>query len=476
MNWRNPLSALHIAVLTTAFILSGCESRADRVRSAFEQYEAAMAASDLPAARKALVQLVAQEDGVSRYWLELGKSQLARAEFAAAYNSFVRAHELDRANPEILGVLTQLALRSGELQRAEEHARQLELVAPGDPAVGLTYGYAALSRDDIAGATEQVTKLLEASPYDPSAKVLMSRILLQSGKSDEAIAVLREQIRIQPSDELALRGLLAVEERQDDWRAAATTARALVKWQPRDRDLRRRLVETELRAGNVGAALEATRPGLADGDPVQLERLLAPWVATGHAAAAAVPIFDAAKSASGERRLVLARFLAAAGKPRLVITLTRDAATLPVEASNLTANALFGAALGSLSNGRSGLDRLNAALAVDPANGDALRGRASLLIMKGSNDQAVEDARRLVATHRLSADARLFMAGIYTHAGRDEDARRVLWDAFHEISPNHAIYGALKSSVARSDGAAAAERLAQEFDDQRTAAMGRSFL
>ncbi len=475
MNFRTPFRAFLLSALGSAFLLGGCQSNDELARGAFDQYQAAMATGDLLAARRALIKLVAEDDSVSQYWVELGKTQLALADFGGSYGAFVRAHELDRANPQILTLLTQLALRSGNLARAEEHAHELELVAPDDPAVPLTYGYVALRRNDLAGANEQVAKLLAAAPYEPSAKVLRARILLQSNKPDDAIALLRDQVRLQPSDEQGLSALLDIYERRDEWPEAAATARSLIHWQPSQKDLALRLVEDQLRAGQKQDALAETVKLLADANPQQVERLLALWDMTGDQAIVVGRAAAIAAGIDGERRLAVARFLTFGDQPALALPLTRDLATRPVTPSNVTANALFGTALMRAARDPAGLQRLAAVLALDSNNADALRGRAEALSKAGQHKQAIEDAMRLVSASRDSVPARLLLSRIYAAAGRRDDANRTLWDAFHDIPANRQIYEALRSVVQKAEGSAGAKRLAEEFDDQRDVVMSRSF-
>ena len=475
MNNCKSLCAFRMAVLVFGGLLGGCNSSADRAQEAHGRYELAAASGDLPATRRALRELVAADDDVADYWVELGKTELALGDYGAAYGALERAHELDRANPAILAALTQLALRSGELQLAEGHARKLELVAPEDPAVRLTYGYVALRRGDFNEANEQVAGLLAAAPYDPSANILRSRILLRSGQTDKAVELLREQIRQSPSDELSLRALLPVHELYEQWPDAAVLARSLTVLQPKDQSLRARLVENELRAGQVNAALNDTAGALGSASPREIDGLLSPWLATGHAKMVVGVVAKAAGQAEGERRLALARFLASAGEQAKVAVLVREQGVLPLAPPNLAANALYGSALVATGSAQAGSDRLNAVLAMDPANADGLRARAQLRSRAGSHKGAIEDAQKLVASDRKAPAARLLLARIYVAAGRPADARRVLWEAFHDIPADRTIFEALRAFVNASDGPGAVSRLTKEFDDQRNVQLTRSF-
>ncbi|QIK79118.1 hypothetical protein G7077_09635 [Sphingomonas piscis] len=455
--------------------LAGCQSRQDRAGEAYQRYQAAAAAGDLSGVRQALLRLVSADDTVAEYWAELGKVQLQLGDYSAAYEAFLHAHELDPANASILAILTQITLRSGNLEQAEQRARELEIVAPEDPAVRLTFGYVALRRGDIEEANRQADLLLASAPYESSAKVLRARILLRSGESQQAIDVLREQVRLQPSDEPSLRALLSIYEFRELWPDAAATASHLLRLQPADGQLRAQLIESELRAGRALVAAQVTIEGLKSANATQIEKLLYPWVALGTQREIARAVFKFGKAATGARREAFARFLIAANQPQWVIELTQDAATLPINPTNAVPNALYGLAMARIGQRAAGLDRLNQVIAMDSSNADAIRGRAELRSAAGDHRLAIEDVQRLITLERQSAQARLMLARIYLAAGLPNDTRRTLWDAFHEITADRTIYVALRNWLLRTEGNDAAIRLSKEFEDQRNQRMARSF-
>src|SRR5882724_7238590 len=65
------------AWLSAVVIIAGCSSSDSRARAALGEYQTASAANDLPAARRALLELVQAKDDVAEYWAELGKVQTA---------------------------------------------------------------------------------------------------------------------------------------------------------------------------------------------------------------------------------------------------------------------------------------------------------------------------------------------------------------------------------------------------------------
>src|SRR6476646_9073394 len=134
-----------VAWLCAAVAIAGCNLSDSRARAALAEYQTASAANDLPAARKALLELVRAKDDVADYWAQLGKVQAAMGSYNDAYYAFTRAYELNRSNPALIRALTQLALRSGDLTQAQARAEELEVLSPGDPWIKLVKGWTAYS-------------------------------------------------------------------------------------------------------------------------------------------------------------------------------------------------------------------------------------------------------------------------------------------------------------------------------------------
>src|SRR5438045_3147301 len=178
---------------------AGCSSSDSRARAALGEYQAASAANDLPAARRALLELVGAKDDVADYWAELGKVQAAMGSYGDAYYAFTRAYELNRSDPNLLRALTELALRSGDLTQAQAKAEELEILAPGDPWVKIVKGWSAYAEMHFDEAIAVSDEMLAASPNDPVALALKARSLVSMQRPDAAIDLLNKQIQAQPS-------------------------------------------------------------------------------------------------------------------------------------------------------------------------------------------------------------------------------------------------------------------------------------
>src|SRR5947209_5244244 len=205
-----------VAWLSTAVALAACSSSDSRAQAALGEYQAATAANDLPAARKALLELVLAKDDNADYWAELGKVQAAMGSYNDAYYAFNRAYELNRSDPTLVRSLTELALRSGDLTQAQARAEELDVLSPGDPWIKMVKGWAAYSEHHFDEAVAISDSMLATAPFDPTATALKARALFAMHRENDAIDLLTKQIKAQPSDAASLALLAKIYERQDN--------------------------------------------------------------------------------------------------------------------------------------------------------------------------------------------------------------------------------------------------------------------
>ena len=464
-----------VAWLSAAFLVPGCSSSDTRAEAALGEYQSAAAANNLWGARNALLKLVRAKDDVADYWAELGKVQAAMGSYGDAYYAFTRAYELDRSNPELVRVLTELALRSGDIGMAQAHAQELEVLNPGDPWVKLVKGWAAFSESRYDQALNVSDQLLAATPFDPSATVLKARALTSLNREDEALDLLTKQVQSQPADVGGLTLLAKVYQRRMDWTKVADITRRISQLAPQDQQNMLVLIEAALRAGNVTLAREASFKLLQPrADPTLITSVLDRWIDYWPSPQR---IEDAKRIATGAgpaQRLIYAAFLSRIGSPVDAIRLVGGAATLPVNAENTEANAVLGDALlrgGKLAEAK---PRLDAVIAFDPGNSTALRARAELEIRTRQAEAAVEDAQKLITVLPSSARDRLLLARAYSAAGNRPWMQRTLWAAFQDIPGDEEIYAALRST--RNGGSEAMSQLQAEFERQRAAKLNRGLM
>lgn len=478
MKVRSPFfAACCIAATALSLVLSGCNSAESRANAALGDYQAAMAAGDLRTARSALLRLVAAQDDNPTYWENLGKVQLQLQSYPDAYYAFTRAYELDRANTDVLGTMAQLALLSGNVDMAEDHARKLELLAPDHPAVKLAYAYVALRRQDLDEADRQSDRLLEIYPYDPSAKLLKARILLTRGKKEEAVALLEGQVKAKPDDIGSLKALVAIQQRNADWPAVVKAASRVLAVNPKDREAGLAGVDAAFRANDIRAAQSASEPFLTpQSSPDDVDAVLRIWATRWKSPNALAEARRLAASATPDQQLAYATYFNAAGSPKDAAALVGSAPRLPVNRGNMSANAVIADYLALTGRASQAKQLFDSILKMEPDHVTALRGRINLEIRTGQAKAAIIDAQRLVSVAPQSARDRILLANAYAAAGDGRQLDRTLWNAFHEIPANFELYEALRAHVSRTQGPEAQQRVEAEFQQQRDVSLSRTFI
>jgi len=182
-----------------------------------------------------------------------------------------------------------------------------------------------------------------------------------------------------------------------------------------------------------------------------------------------------ANAASGqEQRLVYAAFLSRVGSAADALRLAGNAATLPINAQNAEANAVFADALSRTGNLGGAKARFDAVLAFDPGNATALRGRSELELRTGNARAAVEDAQKLTTVLPNSSSDRLLLSRAFAASGDRAWAERTLWTAFQDIPADERIYAALRAT--KSGNVDAMNDLQAEFARQRGAKVRQGLL
>lgn len=459
------------ALAALALFLPGCDSRASRAAAAFNQYQAAAAAGDLAGQRTALLALVAANEDNPTYWVELGKTQLQLKNLSQAYYAFTRANELNRSDGDTLRFLTQIALQTGNLAEAEQHSRELDLVAPGDPMVRVTGGLIALKRNDFDSALRQADTILETAPLDSNATLLKARALVGLGRTPEATALLEQQVAHQPRDAASIKGLLDLARKAADYPRVVVLGRQYLALTPADHETALTVIEAAFRAGNIAAARELSSPFLtARARPEETGAVLDLWRTYWRGPE---PLAIAARlgaTAGGIQRVAYAHYLNLANQPAAALKLVASAAQAPPSPASMDARAIYFDALARLGRRQEARAGLQDVLTRDPDNDLALEAIAPLLADLGDRQGALNAARKLVTVVPASIDARLILVRSYELAGDRGTAERTLWDAFHEIPAAERIYTRLRAYLGpQSDEA-------RRLDDEYAAQVQRKIL
>jgi predicted Zn-dependent protease len=479
MKVRSPFfAACCFAATALSLLLTGCNSAESRAQDALADYQQASAVGDARAARIALLKLVAAEDGNPDYWAELGKLQVQLGAYNDAYYAFTRSHELDKGNAEVLSTLTQLALLSGNLDLAEDHAQTLELLQPGHPAIKLTYGYVALRRGNLDEAERRADQLLVEFPRESGANLLKARVLLTRGQNEDAIRLLETQTKVVPQDAGSWKALMALHERRGNWPGVVAAATRLHAINPRNPQTAYTAIDAAFRSGDVDAGLRLSEPFLRpDAPPDQVDAVLTIWAERWNTPKAVTEAKRRIASGNPQHLFAYATFFNAVGRPEDAATLLGGATPrLPVTVTNMTLNALIATSMAMLGQQREAQQLFDAVLAEEPDHVYALRGRINLEITTGQAKAAITDAQRLVSVVPDSARYHLLLARAYSAAGDQRQVDRTLWNAFHKIPANVLLFEALRDHVRRSGGPEAVARVEAEFQQQQDGQLSRDFL
>lgn len=476
MNIKMMLPFRHAALVLTALLMTGCDTKAARVEAAFAEYQAAAARGDLRGTRNGLLKLVAADEDVPEYWVELGKVQIGLGAISDAYYAYTRALELDRDNPEVLSMLTQVALRSGELELAEDYAHQLELLVPNDSSVKLTYGIIALRRGDLKAASDRASQIMANQPNSSDAKVLQSQVLMKMGRVDEAVALLSKQVQTRPKDVTSHRALASIYDRLGDFRKAAETRKAIWNLDRTRHQSAIDYVEAALRAGDIAGARAASIEMMQPDAPIAVvQAMLDHWRQLWPGTARLQEARRLAGPASRDQKLVYATFFNDVGSPTDAIRLVASEARVPVSSANIIPNSIMATSLLLGGNFPEADRRIEGILEIDPDNVDALRSRAKLKMARKQPGSALNDARKVVSLSPGTAGDRVLLAQIHQANGDRRAAGRVLWEAFRDLQGNEEIHQTLRKYLARSDDIEAIRKVDREFEDQRQAMITKEF-
>lgn len=438
---RTTIPALFLLTLA----LPACKSAQSRAQEAYARYQVATAANDLAASRRALLDLVSAKDDVAENWSELGKLDVQMGNYRDAYSAFNRAHELDRANPEILRILTQLALRGGDARSAQRNAQELDIVAPGDPWVKITAGYSALSQHRFDEALSTSDAIMKVTPDDPSAIVLKARSFLGLGRNADALKLLQDHVHFQPGDIGSWRLIARLYERATDWPNVAKSSAHLLQSTPLDRDAALLYIKASFQSGDIAAARRESLLLLQpNADPALVSAILDRWADYWTSDQRAGEARRLGQSAKPAPKLAYAAFLNRIDRPVDALALAAPYASLPVRADNVDANAIVADSWAKSGRAGEAKSRLDAVLVYDSGNALALRSRAELLLRVRQAPLAILDAQKLVTVAPQSARDRILLSQCYAAAGNVDGAKRVLWDAFQDIKASELLFLALK--------------------------------
>lgn len=465
---RSPGMLASFAMAATMAVAACAAAADDEVARARGEYQAAMIAGDLPAARGAMLRAVQAKDDDAGLWVDLGRAQLGLGDVSGAYYAYSRATELDRTNVEALQILADVSVLARKPREAERYADQILLLQPDAPGPLLTKGFVDLARNRPDDAARKADAVLAMRPFDAGASILKARALSANGRFAEAAELLEAQVAAKGPDKNVLSTTLGLYRRGGDGPAVLRTLARLAAIDPANPERALDHAAELYRAGDAGAARAiATRLADASPPPERLGRILSLWSAHEDREQAARNVEASAGRASPAARVQYADFLVRAGRPARAQDILRDQAGLPISSANADAVAVFAAARAGRGDVRGALPMLDAVLRFDPGNDLALRARVDLDLAAGRSDRTLADARKLTIANPQSASDRIRLARCYALRGNRSLAETTYWTAFSEIPGDALLYETFRTFLAKSNRPEAVARLTRRYAEQK---------
>ncbi len=131
------------------------------------------------------------------------------------------------------------------------------------------------AEDDIAGLSKHYLELLKVYPRRIGVMKRHSRVLLQAGETDKALAKFLEVVRLTPGDRGNKEQYLSLLVQAKKYAEALTAAEELTKQYPADREILVRLARIQHTAGKSDEAKQTVLAYLAKSDKSELEYLRA---------------------------------------------------------------------------------------------------------------------------------------------------------------------------------------------------------
>ncbi|HEX4385072.1 MAG TPA: tetratricopeptide repeat protein [Myxococcales bacterium] len=306
----------------------------------------------------------------------------------------VKPVELTQAE-ELLAA--QKAIAAKQWDEAQAHLDRLE---PKDAKAWFAAGWVAEQRKDVKAAKAAYTKVLELEPGQ--AKALNNLVLLV--EPDEAEKLLRAALKNSPDDPRLLNSLASVQRDEKKLEAAAETVQRVLSRHPQDADAYRNLAAVESDRGHLRLAesalqsarkLDAKDPGISNSLGLLAMRRddVAAAKANFEEAVKLDPGFGAGWVNLAALALRYRDYPAAEAS---------SAKALAIDGSRWETHLAHGWALAGLKKPKEARAEYEQVLALQPAQEDALYGRALALRAEGDLPNALQAFKEYAANDKAT--------------------------------------------------------------------------
>jgi Flp pilus assembly protein TadD len=340
-------------------------------------------------------------------------------------------------------------LRQGDFKGAEPHLSEALKSRPDDPRLQEALAFLYGRTDRWRQAEELYRRILAASPGSPGARKGLARVLSDTGRDEEGLAVLREAPRDKTPQPPAVAGEAArILVRLGRPAEAVSEARAALPGDPKNPEVRY-VLGTALEAqGDLEGALQAFQEALRL-DPGHLGALSHVAGLDGRLgreadAARAREAHDAALARSRIEDRVRGHRTAgvdAFNRQDYARALEEFRTIIVQDPKDPQAHLYEGSALLALGRRDEARRSLTESLALEPRNERALLELGRLEALEEHLDQAIDAWRRAIAINPEFAPPHYFIAGVLQARGDADGARaeRERYDALRRLSPDGAL-------------------------------------
>ena len=129
-------------------------------------------------------------------------------------------------------IIARARVRDGRMREADEAFQAIKRLQPDSPMVKLMTAQEKLARKDVVQAELIAREVLEASPCNPRALVILADTLFLQANADQAILTLKQATECEPNYVPAHQALSRMLERIGNFRKAEETCRKALQRQP----------------------------------------------------------------------------------------------------------------------------------------------------------------------------------------------------------------------------------------------------
>lgn len=339
-------------------------------------------------------------------------------------------------NPDLVDARTRLGTLlffAGAFKQADEQATAASALSPDDPEVRVLNARLHLYRKEKAEAMADIDVALARKPRLVDALLLRAAAVAIDDPAagfaqlDEAIARIGATTEEVKPLRQARVAVLAQQKRTSE---VEQSLRDLVRDFPKDQEFQYQLARFYAGSGRVDEAEQVMRSVIAiDPGDVNARLGLAQFVArtrSPEAAERTLEAFIAEDGAASDLRLALGRLYEANDKSDAALAVYEELTrTDPESKAGLAARVRLAALRIGKGDVDAGRDLIEAVIANDPENADALLIRAGLRVRDSKFDDAITDARAVLRKEPRNQRAMLLMARAHALANEKVLARDV---------------------------------------------------